>query len=105
MLEDGTMGADHRLNAGNPVNRPEKEKQTWWGEGGGDRQLKLNIKEEKKKITLWFLYTEPCSQDLKKKTRKEPSLECEAVMLALPTRRAKPPGCLEARRRAVSLPV
>lgn len=74
MLEDGTMGADHRLNAGYPVNRPEKEKQTWWWEGG-DRQLKLNIKEEKKKITLWFLYTEPCSQDLKKNQKSHSSVK------------------------------
>lgn len=35
MLEDGTVGADHRLNAGYPVNRPEKEKQTWLGGRGG----------------------------------------------------------------------
>lgn len=34
MLEDGTMGTDHRLNAGYPVNCPEKEKQTWLGGGG-----------------------------------------------------------------------
>lgn len=33
MLEDGAVGTDHGLNAGDPVNRPEKTKQTM--DGGG----------------------------------------------------------------------
>lgn len=62
MLEHGTMGTDHRLNAGYPVNGPETKKKEPTLEG--DRQLKANKDEEQ--ITLWSLYIEPCSPDLKK---------------------------------------
>lgn len=39
MLEDGAVGADHRLNAGDPVNGPGQKNTAALGE---DRQGKAN---------------------------------------------------------------
>lgn len=66
MLEDGAVGADHRLNAGYPVNGPEKENTRALRE-----DHRVNVNKEEEKCTLWVLYTGPCSQDLKKTHKQE----------------------------------
>lgn len=90
MLEDGAVGADHRLNAGYPVNGPGQKNTQALGE---HQQVKVNKDEDK--FTLWVLYTGPCSQDLKKQT---------GMLLTVAKRRRKRSQRLSFRGNNKSLP-